>query len=176
MSPLKLYFNWHLTWTKHQYWRLLTCIFYKGELSAHTLFDFFLFYRYSSMLERVEFRNKPADYIVFFLFGCANFLFWAYVLGLQFLSHCISSMMLYIWVRKNPNIPFNFFGVFQLRSCFLPYFMMGLTVLSGYDATMEVIGNLVGHIFYYLTVVVPLIPETQDIKVLDSPKFLIDLC
>jgi hypothetical protein len=54
--------------------------------------------------------------------------------------------------------------------------MMGLTVLSGYDATMEVIGNLVGHIFYYLTVVVPLIPETQDIKVLDSPKFLIDLC
>ncbi len=83
VSPLKLYFNWPLIWTKHEYWRLITCLVFRGSLSsAHTFFDFFMFYRHSSWLERGEFRNKPADYIVFFIFGCANLLFWAYALGL----------------------------------------------------------------------------------------------
>ena len=118
------------------------------------------------MLERNEFRNKPADYIWFFIFGCSNFLLWAYVLGLQFLSHCISTMMLYIWARKNPNIPFSFFNVINFRCCFLPIFFLLLVLLSGYDPTMEILGNVVGHIYYYLTDVVPLIPETQDLKLL----------
>ena len=47
VSPLKLYFNGPLIIQKHQYWRLLTCLFYRGELSAHTAFDFYIFLRYS---------------------------------------------------------------------------------------------------------------------------------
>jgi len=82
VSPLKLYLNWTLVWEKNQYWRLVTCLFYKGELSPHTVFDFYLFFRYSSMLEQGAFRNRPADYMVFFLFGCSQFVIWAIVLGL----------------------------------------------------------------------------------------------
>ena len=82
VSPLKLYFNWPLISNKRQYWRLVSSLFYKGELSAHTIFDFFIFYRYSSMLEKEIFRNKPAEYIMFFLFGCVNFSIAAYIFGL----------------------------------------------------------------------------------------------
>lgn len=172
VSPLKLYFNWPLIWNKRQYWRLVSSLFYKGELSAHTVFDFFIFYRYSSILEKQAFRNKPAHYIVFFVFGCLNFLLAAYGLGLQFMSNCISTMMLYIWARMNPNIPFNFLNVFNFRSCFLPYFMFMLILLSGYDPTMDLVGNLVGHLYFYLTMVVPKIPEMHQTNVLQPPKFL----
>jgi hypothetical protein len=83
VSPLKLYFNWPLIWSKREYWRLVTSLLFRGSLtSVHTFFDFFMFYRHSSWLERIEFGNKPADYIVFFFFGCVNLLFWAYALGL----------------------------------------------------------------------------------------------
>lgn len=54
--------------------------------------------------------------------------------------------------------------------------MLLLVLLSGYDPTMEILGNVVGHIYYYLSDVVPLIPETQDVKILQSPSFLINLC
>jgi hypothetical protein len=140
------------------------------------MFDFFVFYRYSSFLEKQTFRNKPAEYIVFFVFGCVNFLLAAYFLGLQFLSSCVSTMMLYIWARMHPNIPFNFLNVFEFRSCFLPYFMLMLIVLSGYDPTMDLVGNLVGHCYYFLVEIMPNIPETEGCRYLTPPKTLVDLC
>ena len=124
------------------------------------MFDFYLFYRYSGMLESGAFRNRPADYLMLYFFSCTQFLFWAYVLGLQFLSTCVSTMMLYIWARKNPNFLISFFDVFQFRSCFLPLFMLGLIFLFGFDPTMDIIGSLVGHLYYYLDEVVPRIPDT----------------
>ena len=169
VSPLKLYFNGPLIFQKHQYWRLLTCLFYKGDLSAHTIFDFFMFMRYSGQLEKGTFRNKPAEFIIFLIFGCMNFLIFAYLLGFQFISSCLSTMMLYLWARKNPNNVMNFFDVFQFRSCFLPYFMLSMIVISGYDPTMDILGSLVGHIYYFLEDIVPHIPETQDYRVLEAP-------
>ena len=176
VSPLKLYFNWPLVWNKHEYWRLVTSLLFRGKFSSvHTFFDFFMFYRHSSWLERVAFANKPADWIVFFLFGCTNLLFWAYALGLQFFAHGVSAMMFYYFARKNPNAQFSFFFL-QFRACFLPYVLVALTVMTGQDPTTELLGNLIGHIYFYLTCVVPLIPETEDVNMLKSPQFLIDLC
>ena len=110
-NPLRLYFNWPLI-CKGQLWRLVTCIFYKGELSTHAIFDFCIFMRYSGMLEKTAFRDKPADYIVFLMFGCAGILIQAKIFGLQFLSNCLSTMMLYVWSRKNPNQIVNIFDIF----------------------------------------------------------------
>ena len=145
-------------------------------MSAHTVFDFYIFIRYSSQLERGAFRNKPAEYIVFMTFGCVNFLLWAYVLGLQFIHNSISTMMLYLWARKNPNNVVNFFDVFHFRSCFLPYFMLILIVLGGFDPTMDVLGSLAGHLYFYLEEIVPHIPETQEYRLLKAPASLKSFC
>ena len=81
-TPYKLYFNYSLIKNKQQLWRIVTSLFYYGELSAHTIFDFMLFYWNSSKLEQHDFRNKPADFIVFYLFSCTLFLILAAQLGL----------------------------------------------------------------------------------------------
>lgn len=54
--------------------------------------------------------------------------------------------------------------------------MLMLILLSGYDPTMDLVGNLVGHLYYYLVEVLPQIPETQGVRVLSAPKILIDFC
>ena len=176
VSPLKLYFNWSLIYQKHQYWRLLTSIFYRGELSPHTIFDYYICLRYSCQLESQDFRSKPADFIVFFLFGSLSFLFFGYYLGLQFLSTCESAMFLYYWARKNPNYLVNFFDVFVFRSCFMPYFIILLTFLLGYDTRMNLIGTFTGHLYYYLEDIVPNLRETQDFRVLKPPQLLKEFC
>ena len=176
VSPLKLYFNWQLITGKHQYWRLISSLFYKGELTAHSVFDFFIFYRYSSILERQTFRNKPAEYIMFFLFGCCVFLVAAYAFGLHFMSNCVSTMMLYIWSRNNPNIPFSFFNVFNFRCCYLPHFMLVLILLLGYDPTMDLVGNAAGHMYYFVVTILPELPLTEGVELLRPPKILVDVC
>lgn len=153
-NPLKLYFNWPLI-CKGQLWRLITSIFYKGELSTHAIFDFFLFAHYSGQLEKTAFRHKPADYIMFLVFGCSSILFCAYIFGIQFLSSCLSSMMMYVWARKNPTIVINFLDVFQFRACYLPYFTLCIILLSGYDPTVDFLGAIVGHLYFFMSEIVP---------------------
>ena len=81
-NMLKLYFNWKLIWGKNEWWRCFTCLFFKGGLSPHTIFDFYLCFRFMYSLETSAFRNRPADFIVFIVHGCAFFLVSAFMLGL----------------------------------------------------------------------------------------------
>jgi len=48
----------------------------------------------------------------------------------------ISMIMFYFYCRKNPNAQFSFFGMIQFRGCFIPYFLLMLSFLSGHDATI----------------------------------------
>ena len=169
VSPLKLYFNWKLITRDHEYWRIFTSLFYKGELSPHMVFDFYICFRYSYMLETDSFRNKPADFIWFICFGCINFLIWAYALGIQNLSRCVSTMFLYIWSRKYPNMQMSFFRVFEFRSCFVPLVMMTMILLTGHDPTLDLLGNITGHIYFFLEDVVPRLPETRDFRLVKAP-------
>ena len=81
-TPYKLYFNYALIKTKGQYWRAISSLFYYGDMSAHTIFDIMLFYWYSSKLEHTDFRGKPGEFIMFFVFCCSAFLVLAAQLGL----------------------------------------------------------------------------------------------
>lgn len=141
-----------------------------------TIFDFFILYRYSSMLERHSFRNKPAEFILFFLFGCSVFLIAAIILGLEFLSPCLSAMMLYLWARRNPTVQINFLEIFQFRAPFLPWFLLLFVMMFGFNPKYDMIGAVAGHLYYYLEDVVPKLPETEDCKLLRAPKALVWIC
>ena len=128
------------------------------------------------MLEKESFRNKPADFIVFFMFGSMMFIILAIFFGIEFLSPCISSMMLYLWCRRNPTFNLNFLEIFHFRAPFLPWVLMIFLLMFGFNPIFDVIGVGVGHIYYYLEDVLPKIPETRDIRVLKPPNFLVKLC
>ena len=85
-------------------------------------------------------------------------------------------MFLYIWARKNPHFVVSFFDVFHFRSCFLPFFMILITSLLGYDPTMNIIGTTTGHLYFFLEDIVPHVPETQDLRLLKPPRVLKWLC
>jgi len=140
------------------------------------LFDYFVLYRYSSMLEKNSFRNKPAEFILFFAFGSCVFLLAALFLGLEFLSPCLSSMMLYLWTRRNPTVQINFLEIFQFRAPIMPWFLILFVLMFGMNPKYDLIGVLAGHMYYYLEDVVPFLPETEDFKLLKPPQMLVTLC
>ena len=175
-TPLKLYFNYNLIKRKYQLWRVFTSLFYFGEFSVDTIFDFFILYRYSSMLEQNSFRNKPAEFILFFVFGSCIFILSAIFFGLEFLSPCLSAMMLYLWSRRNPTVQINFLEIFHFRAPFLPWFLLLFVVMLGFNPKYDLIGVVAGHLYYFFEDVVPKIPDTQDFKLFTPPKALVRLC
>ena len=84
----------------------------------------------------------------------------------------MSTMMLYLWARKNPNIMMSFLDVIHFRSCFLPIFILLMIVLSGFDPTLDILGSIAGHIYYFFDDVIPRLPETRGLKPLKAPAFL----
>lgn len=141
-----------------------------------TIFDFCILYRYSSMLESQSFRNKPADFILFIFFGSCIFIITAVIFGFEFLSPCLSSMMLYLWCRRNPTFNINFLEIFQFRAPYLPWFLMLFVLMFGFNPVYDIIGVTAAHIYFFLEDIVPKIPETRDMRVLTPPKPLIKLC
>ena len=53
---------------------------------------------------------------------------------------------------------------------------MLLVIVFGYDAEDDIIGAVVGHMYYYLADVVPLIPETKGKIALRPPEWLQRFC
>ena len=53
---------------------------------------------------------------------------------------------------------------------------MLLVVVFGFDAQDDIIGAAVGHLYYFLMDVVPMIPETKNVKLLRAPEILTRLC
>ena len=51
-----------------------------------------------------------------------------------------------------------------------------LVVCFGYDAQDDIIGAVVGHLYYYIVDIIPKIPETRDLKLLKAPSFLEKFC
>ena len=58
----------------------------------------------------------------------------------------------------------------------MPYFMILMTFLLGFDPTMSVIGTVVGHLYYFLEEIVPNLQDTQDCRVLKPPRILKSAC
>ena len=58
----------------------------------------------------------------------------------------------------------------------MPYFMILLTFLLGYDPTMSLIGTLTGHAYYFLEEIVPNLQETHNCRVLRPPRVLRSFC
>ena len=84
--------------------------------------------------------------------------------------------MLYVWARRNPDQEINLMEVFTIRAQFLPWTLMILTVVFGFEAHDDLVGAVVGQMYYFLMDVLPKIPETRNLKMLAPPDFLTRFC
>jgi len=94
------------------------------------------------------------------------------VLHLQFLGSSLSSTLMYVWGRRNPDAVLGFFGLFTFRAPFLPWVLMAFNVmLNGHVPKDEICGIIVGHICYYFSDIHP--PTHANQRPLDPPNFWI---
>jgi len=95
----------------------------------------------------------------------------ACVYDIVFLSHSLVVMVVYIWSRRNPEEHLNLLGLFTIPAPYLAYVMLGFSVMFGgvAAAAVDIIGIVVGHVYWFLADIVPKIIGRDVLK---TPGFV----
>lgn len=128
-----------------KYWRLLTTFCYFGPLSLDLLLHVFFLQRYSRLLEESAGRS-PAHYSWLLAYAIVSLLCLSPMFSLPFLGQALSSTLVYIWSRRNPDTRLSFLGLLVFRAPFLPWVLIGFSfVMHGTVPKEEICGVVVGH-------------------------------
>lgn len=179
VNPFSLYFNWDLIFSQGQVWRLITSYLFFGVFSVEFLFHMYFLVRYSRLLEEGDFRGRTANYLLMLLFGIFNISIVAVYTNVHFLGSALTFMMVYVWGRRNEDVRMSFLGFFTFNAPYLPWVMLGFSILVGNGITMDIIGIIVGHTYYFLEFVFPVVADIrgwQIKRILEPPAVLHWLC
>ncbi|KAM7415581.1 hypothetical protein PAMA_017886 [Pampus argenteus] len=87
-----------------------------------------------------------------------------------FLGQAFIIMLVYVWSRRHPLLNMNFFGLLNFQAPFLPWVLMGFSLLLGNSIVVDLLGISVGHMYYFLEDVFPNQPGGR--KLLMTPELL----
>ncbi|GAB1295242.1 Derlin-3 [Apodemus speciosus] len=185
LSPFQLYFNPHLVFRKFQVWRLITTFLFFGPLG----FGFFFNMLFVPLLphagggvigpERQLICRDPDQE------GQASRAWQPCSLGApatclvslnstrersRVVCLALMAMLVYVWSRRSPHVRVNFFGLLNFQAPFLPWALMGFSLLLGNSVITDLLGIVVGHIYYFLEDVFPNQPGGK--RLLLTPSFL----
>ena len=83
-------------------------------------------------------------------------------------------MLVYVWARRNPFVRMNFFCLLTFQAPYLPYVLLGFSLLLGNSVSVDLLGMAVGHTYYYLEDIFP--NQPGGFKILKTPQVLKVLC
>lgn len=158
-----------LTCTSSQYWRLLTTFLYFGPISIDLLFHVYFLQRYSRLLEESSGRS-PAHFSWLLIYAMTSLLLLSPFVSMPFLGHPLSSTLVYIWSRRNPDTLMSFLGLLVFRAPYLPWVLMGISfVVHGTVPKDELMGVIIGHVWYFFNDVYP--PLHGGSRPMDPPMW-----
>lgn len=169
ITPYKLYLNWKLVFESAHIWRLLTTFLYFGNFSLDFLFHMFFLYRYCKMLETNAFQGRTADFLNMLLFGASLLLLMSPLTSIDFFGPSLTFMMVYVWGRRNARQLVSFLGMLSFRAPYLPWVLLLFSFVLGSSPTMDLLGILAGHIYYYMADVYP---AMTGVTLLKTPRIL----
>ncbi len=94
----------------------------------------------------VEFVSLPCSLTSFQIFGT--------FVSLVFLGQAFTIMLVYVWSRRNPNVRMNFFGLLNFQAPFLPWVLMGFSLLLGNSIIVDLLGSYHCHVQSLLSALV----------------------
>jgi len=170
ITPFQLYFNPRLVLYHGQVWCLVTAFLFFGTFGFNFLFSMIFTYRYCRMLEEGSFRDRSSDFVVMFMFGAVAMIGFTFIFNLMFLGQALTLMFVYVWARRNPFVKMSFFGLLTFSAPYLPWVLVGFSLLLGNSVEVDLVGMGLGHCYYFLEDVFP--AQQGGWKIIKTPAFL----
>jgi len=174
VHPIKLMLDYDRVIYGNEWWRLVTNFLYFGQLSINFVFHIFFLARYSRMMEENHFRSRAADYAWLLFLSAIALLFCSLIIpmaDIPFLGSPLGFTLVYIWSRRNPYIRLNFMGVLVFSAPYLPWVLLGFSLVINGELPMgDILGIAVGHVYYFLEDVWPREPHSGGRRFLRTPR------
>jgi len=150
VSLYQLFYSWRAAFVKAQYWRVVTTFLYMGPLNLDFIFHIFFMARYSRMLEETHFRNRTKAFVGLLVYAMIILLLMSPLTSLPFLGSPLSFSLVYIYSRLNPDVRMSFLGLFIFRAPYLPWVLLGFSLLLNSQVPVgDLMGIAVGHGYYF---------------------------
>lgn len=180
LNPYILYFDYNLI-IEGQVWRLLSSFLFFGLFSIDFVFHMYFLIRHCRQLEEGDFRGKPSSFVLMLVFGisCICMLAPFCLSSHPFLGSALTFMMTYVWGRRNEDVRMAMFGVITFTAPYLAWVLVLFNFLVGNSVRMSFIGIGVGHTYYVLQYVYPVLAEVRGWKVkkiMEPPRWLKYIC
>eukprot|EP00892_Ulva_mutabilis_P006896 jgi/Ulvmu1/4579/UM002_0308.1 len=175
VRELHLYFNFRQI-LQGQVWRLVTCFLYFAPFSFDFVFQMYLLVRYCRSLEEGSFRGRSSGFLWMLLLGATMMVVVAPFIksrASMFLGPSLTFMVVYVWARRNPYVRLSLFGLFDFTAPYLPWVLLGFSMVLGASPVKDLLGIAVGHVYYFFEDVYPRM--SHGYRLLATPGILVGL-
>lgn len=86
-----------------------------------------------------------------------------------FLASPLIFMLVYVWSRNFPSASVSIMGFFSVEAFYVPFAFMGISLISGGNWVSDLLGIIVGHLYYTLKW---LLPSQGRQSFLETPQFV----
>lgn len=173
LSPWWLVLEFNLFVKNFQIWRPVTALFFYPITPAtgfNYLIMLYFLYSYSTRLETGLFDGRPADYLYMLIFNWICITIIALFADIYFLMEPMVLAVLYIWCQANKDTIVQFWFGTQFKAMYLPWVLVAFNMVIRGGGLNELIGILVGHLYYFLAFKYP--QEFGGRAFIQTPSFL----
>ena len=171
--------NYELVFKYCQFWRLFTNILFISPFSPQLISFFIMVYISCKSLEQNSIRHRRyAQFImmIIYMLIILNIVdliaYLVFKIAVSFtLCHQLILSFVYVDSKREPQKNVLFMYIFKIKNCYYPYALIVLNIVSGGSIYDNIIGIIVGNIYFVLKDVLPL---NKNIDLLKTPKFLVD--
>ncbi|KAI5286910.1 hypothetical protein KEM54_006409 [Ascosphaera aggregata] len=129
--------------------------------------------RYSRLLEESS-GASPALFAWLLFYAASSLIALSPFVSIPFLGTALSSSIVYIWARRNPDTRLSFLGLLVFPAPYLPWVLMAFSlVVHGNVPKDEICGVIVGHTWYFFSDVYP--PLHDGRRPLEPPQWWVRL-
>ena len=174
-----IFLDYQLVFNYYQIWRLFTNILFVGGFSSSFLFFLIMIY--------LRFKEVEQNAIVLRVYAKFIMMLFYLLLFLNIINICSYKIFdikpgftlaqqlllafIYIDSKREPQKTINLYFL-PIKNALYPYALIVFNIVSGQGIFDNIVGIIAGNIYYFLEDVLPV---QKNIKILKTPKFLVDL-
>lgn len=172
IDSFQIFFDKKFIFENHEYWRAFTSMFCFGSLSAGTVFNLIFFIKSLTFVESSFFNSKPADFLLFSLFGWIFIWIYAYFNPTLFLSEIFDSYVTYYFYKRSPDIHVFVIGILALAP-YVPIILLAINYMffGIKSVILDIIGYSIAHIYFFIKDVIGL---RYNLRILCAPQWAND--
>ena len=174
-----IFLDYQLVFNNYQIWRLFTNILFVGGFSSSFLFFLIMIY--------LRFKEVEQNAIVLRVYAKFIMMLFYLLLFLNIINICSYKIFdikpgftlaqqlllafIYIDSKREPQKTINLYFL-PIKNALYPYALIVFNIVSGQGIYDNIVGIIAGNVYFFLEDVLPV---QKNIKILKTPKFLVDL-